>query len=222
MTDIETPDLHQQRLLYVAENLRATQARDVLDLGCGSGGLLQYLLQVEQFKRVVGVELDGELLAQAKFRLADLPRAPQCLELICGSYTDDQQPLQHFSAAAMVETIEHIPPAQLSAVEKAVFASFQPGHLVITTPNADYNPLFGLAEGEYRDPDHKFEWSRERFQQWARGVAKRNDYQVRFTGIGEWHDSLGQPTQLAHFTNTLVIKRPPSHMTGRAGVARLA
>lgn len=220
MTDLETPDLHQQRLIYVAEQLRATQAQDVLDLGCGSGGLLQYLLQVEQFERVVGVELDGELLAQAKFRLADLPRAKQCLELICGSYTDDKQPLKHFSAAAMVETIEHIPPAQLSALEKAVFANFRPAYLVITTPNADYNPLLGLDEGEYRDPDHKFEWSRGRFQQWARGVAKRHGYRVRFTGIGEWHDALGQPTQLAHFTHKLTEKTP-SQPLGREGVAHL-
>ncbi|QFU02771.1 hypothetical protein FIU83_14090 [Halomonas sp. THAF5a] len=201
MSDRDDPDLHQARLERAASLIRASGARRVLDLGCGSGSLLQYLLRDAQFERVVGLELCGELLAQAKLRLATLPAARAGrLELICGSYAEAHPALADFDAAAMVETLEHVPPEGLSRVERAVFAGLRPGLLVLTTPNGDYNPLFGLARGEFRDPDHKFEWSRARFRDWGLGVARRHGYGVRFSGIGELDPDLGQPTQVALFT----------------------
>ncbi|MGM0913480.1 MAG: methyltransferase domain-containing protein [Pseudomonadota bacterium] len=201
MTDLEAPDLHQQRLQQVAALIRASGARRVLDLGCGSGGLLQYLLRDTQYERVVGLELSGELLAQAKLRLEDLPavRAGR-LELVCGSYADRHPALVDFEAAAMVETIEHVPPEALSRVERAVFAGLRPQLLVMTTPNHEYNPLYDMGPGEFRDPDHKFEWDRARFRHWSLGVARRNGYRVRFSGVGEMHAHLGQPTLLACFS----------------------
>lgn len=201
MLDLEAPDLHQQRLQRVVSLIRASGARRVLDLGCGSGGLLQYLLRDAQFERVVGLELCGELLAQAKLRLEELPAARAGrLELVCGSYADIHPTLVGFEAATMVETIEHVPPEALSRVERAVFAGLRPGLLVMTTPNHEYNPLYDMAPGEFRDPDHKFEWDRARFRDWARGVARRNGYRVRLSGIGEMDAQLGQPTQVALFT----------------------
>ncbi len=201
MIDLEAPDLHQERLQRVVSLVRASGSRRVLDLGCGSGGLLQYLLRDSQFERVVGLELSGELLAQAKMRLADLPsvRAGR-LELVCGSYADVHPGLTGFDAAAMVETIEHVPPEALSRVERAVFAELRPRLLVMTTPNHEYNPLYDMPPGEFRDPDHKFEWDRARFRGWAQGVARRNGYRVRLSGVGEMHAHLGQPTQVARFT----------------------
>lgn len=201
MIDLEAPDLHQERLRRVVSLVRSSGARRVLDLGCGSGGLLQYLLRDPQFERVVGLELSGELLAQAKLRLEDLPAARAGrLELVCGSYADVHPALVGFEAAAMVETIEHVPPEALSRVERAVFAGLRPHLLVMTTPNHEYNPLFDMPPGEFRDPDHKFEWDRARFRDWALGVARRNGYRVRFSGVGEMDDHLGQPTQVACFT----------------------
>ncbi|TDO10546.1 methyltransferase domain-containing protein [Halomonas ventosae] len=200
MIDLEAPDLHQQRLQRVVSRVKSSGARRVLDLGCGSGGLLQYLLRDPQFERVVGLELSGELLAQAKLRLEELPavRAGR-LELVCGSYADPHPALVGFEAAAMVETIEHVPPESLSRVERAVFSGLRPHLLVMTTPNHEYNPLFDMPAGEFRDPDHKFEWDRARFRAWALGVARRNGYRVRFSGVGEMDDQLGQPTQVACF-----------------------
>ncbi|NIC07291.1 methyltransferase domain-containing protein [Billgrantia bachuensis] len=198
--ELEDDDLHQQRWLRVTSLLKGSGARRVLDLGCGSGGLLQYLLREPQFEQVAGLELSGELLAQAKMRLERLPAAcRQRLTLICGSYVEPHAALVGFDAAAMIETIEHVPPGNLSRVERAVFGALRPGLLVLTTPNHDYNSLFGLAPGEFRDPDHRFEWTRDRFCDWARGVASRNGYRASLSGLGEWHTDLGQPTHLALF-----------------------
>ncbi|RDB42812.1 methyltransferase domain-containing protein [Halomonas sp. DQ26W] len=211
MMDIESHDLHQERLRCVAGLLRGSGARRVLDLGCGSGGLLQYLLRDPQFEKVAGLELSGELLAQAKMRFETLPADLRSrLELICGSYTDPPDHLVGFDAGAMVETIEHVQPTSLSRVEHAIFAGLRPGLLVLTTPNREFNSLYGLAPGEFREPDHKFEWDRARFAAWASGVARRNGYRVRLSGIGEWHPALGQPTQLAQFTRQRTTDRDPA------------
>jgi len=193
--------LHEQRLDQVCRMLKATGARRLLDLGCGSGSLLYRLLAESQFEHIVGLEQSGLSLAQCRAMLAGhLTSSGSRLHLIAGSYADKHPALVGFDAAAMVETIEHVSPQNLSKVELAVLGYLRPNHLLVTTPNREYNPLFDLAPGELRDPDHKFEWTRSKFQQWARGLAVRNGYTVRFGGIGELHPDLGQPTQTALFS----------------------
>lgn len=198
--DTQTSALHELRLDHVASLLTRSTARSVLDLGCGSGALLQRCLESGAFDRLVGLESSGVSLRNARERLAywvDQPGAG--LELIRGSFQEPNNAFSGFDAAAMVEVIEHVPPRDLSTVERAVFEHFRPSLLVMTTPNSDYNPLFDLAPGEFRDPDHRFEWSQARFRQWASGVARRNGYRVRFGGIGDVDPDLGPPSQLARF-----------------------
>ncbi|HKK56167.1 methyltransferase domain-containing protein [Marinobacter sp.] len=193
--------LHEERLDFVFTTIRATGARTVLDLGCGSGSLLYRLLADDQFERVTGLEDSGVSLRQARSVLEKFLNEDPCrIQLVHGSYAERNPALTGFEAAAMVETIEHVRPEQLSKVELAVFAGFRPGCLFMTTPNREYNPLFDLAPGEFREEDHKFEWDRIKFQRWARGVADRNGYEVRFGGIGEFVPDVGHPSQTAFFT----------------------
>lgn len=192
--------LHEERLQVVCQALVDTGATSVLDLGCGSGSLLRLLLPQAQFKRVLGLEYSSIALGAAKKELCKpFYRAEGRLKLILGSYADADERLAGFEAAAMVETIEHIDPGRLSLVERAVFGAARPKFLLMTTPNQEFNVLFDLAEGEFREADHKFEWGRAKFQSWASGVAGRNNYQVEFQGIGEPDPTLGPPTQVAVF-----------------------
>lgn len=199
-------DQHEVRLDRVVAVLKATGARSVLDLGCGSGLLLHRLLLDPQFERVVGLEECGGSLIQARTMLADFLRvspgsgATPRLHLVRGSYADKKQALTGFDAAAMVETIEHVDARDLSRVEAAVFGHFQPGVVYMTTPNQEYNRLYGLRPGELRDPDHRFEWTRAKFQHWCRGVATRQGYRVRFDGLGDYHPEAGHSTQTALFS----------------------
>jgi hypothetical protein len=43
--------------------------------------------------------------------------------------------------------VEHIEPRLLSRLEQTVFRDMQPVTVVITTPNADFNPLLGISSG---------------------------------------------------------------------------
>jgi len=210
MHDLYQPDqsmmtqmtsLHEERLNTVLKKLLETGARRVLDLGCGTGSLLFRLMSEPQFQEVVGLESSGLSLRQARQNLdRHLTGDTARLRLIRGSYAENHPELAGYDAAAMVETIEHVNPGELSRVESAVFGQYRPGCLLMTTPNREYNPLFDLGPGEFREPDHRFEWDREKFRRWARGVADRNGYRVEFGGIGDYHSELGHPTQTAFFT----------------------
>lgn len=192
--------LHEERLSAVVEQLVAGGARSVIDLGCGSGSLLRRLMADPRFTRLVGVDSSAVALGEAERLLSGLPGADgERLSLEHGSLTDMEPPAERFDAATLVETIEHIEPTRLSSVERLVFEALAPPLVVLTTPNRDYNPLYGFAEGEYRHPDHRFEWSGPRFRRWAEGVADRHGYRAAFVDVGPTHAWLGPPSQMAVF-----------------------
>ncbi|MFP4610523.1 MAG: methyltransferase [Thiohalophilus sp.] len=193
--------LHDTRLDQVLRRLKGSGARRVLDLGCGSGHLLYRLAGERQFEQIVGLESCSQSLLRARELLSTyLHDVPGRLCLINGSYAESQPGLGDYDAAAMVETIEHLKPGALSAAEQVVFAQMRPRVVYLTTPNREYNPLYGLYPGEFREPDHEFERDRARFRHWSQGVARRNGYRVALGGIGEADPEFGQPTQTAYFT----------------------
>jgi small RNA 2'-O-methyltransferase len=192
--------LQVQRHMAIVAELLASGVRTVLDLGCGPGELLQYLAAEPQFTRVVGIDIDPQVLAEARLALnLGLPAAQDRVQVRQGSFEEFDRELAGFDAAVLVETIEHIDPQRLSRVERAVFGGLRPPLVLVTTPNQDYNVLHGLARGERRHPDHRFEWGRAKFRQWAQGVADRNRYRVGFAGIGPPDPALGSSTQMARF-----------------------
>lgn len=195
--DIVHTELHEQRLERVVSWLRGEGVRSVVDFGCGRGVLLERLAREAGFARLLGVESSREALAVARQEVLGC-RGDQ-VQLLNGSFTDPGLSVGEFDAGVMLETIEHVDPGELSGVERAVFASFRPRLLILTTPNAEYNPLLDLPPGAFRDPDHRFEWNRARFRQWCRRVAERHGYRVNFQGIGEQDPELGTPTQAALF-----------------------
>lgn len=180
--------------------LRACGARSVLDLGCGSGLLLARLAREPHVRRIVGLDASGEAIRAAGDRLKAGGAGPAVsVSLVHGSFTEPDPRLVGFDAAAMVETIEHVDPDRLSAVEKAVFACYRPGTVVITTPNREYNGLLGVPGHRLRHRDHRFEWTRAKFRSWAGGIAARHGYAASFRDVGDVHPALGGATQMAVF-----------------------
>lgn len=202
--------LHEQRLAAVHEAVRAGAARSVLDLGCGDGDLLIRLAREPQIARLVGIDLSQEALTRLRARLAPAARlaplapadkqaGPQ-IELICGSMTRADPRLCGFDCAILVETIEHLHPAELSALERAVFGAMRPGRVVVTTPNAEFNTLLGVPTHRFRHPGHRFEWGRAKFGAWASGLAGRNGYAWVCADIAGNHPTCGGASQMAVFT----------------------
>jgi small RNA 2'-O-methyltransferase len=145
--------LHDERLDAVAEQLLGGGTGLLLDLGCGSGALMERLLLESGVRHVVGVDSSPVALCAARRRL-DTLRNNGRWTLREGSVTDAQEDLPAVDGAALVETIEHLNPSHLSRLERALFA-VRPAMIVVTTPNREYNPVYGLAPGEYRHPHHR-------------------------------------------------------------------
>ena len=202
---LEQPiSLNEQRVGAVLAALRASGARRVLDLGCGEGKLLRELMRDRQFEQIVGMDVSIRTLeiAQRRLKVDRLsPAQANRLELIHGSLMYRDRRLEGVDAAAVVEVVEHLDPPRLSAFERVLFEFAKPGVVVLTTPNREYNACWEtLPTGSFRHPDHRFEWTRGEFQDWASGLADRFGYAVRFLAVGPEHPDLGSPTQLGVFT----------------------
>ena len=103
-------------------------------------------------------------------------------------------------AASVVEVVEHLDPPRLTAFQRVLFEFAKPRTVVLTTPNREYNVTWEtLGAGRFRHPDHRFEWTRQEFQDWAKGIALRFGYTVRFVAVGPEDEKLGAPTQMGVF-----------------------
>lgn len=102
-------------------------------------------------------------------------------------------------------SIEHVYQNILDNIPKNIFEFIHPKLVVFTTPNYDFNVLFGepLFPNGFRHDDHKFEWTRAQFQEWAYNICTQYpDYYVEFYGIGPpppGQEHLGHCSQMAVF-----------------------
>jgi 3' terminal RNA ribose 2'-O-methyltransferase Hen1 len=192
-----------QRRAAVVDVLRELGARRVADLGCGEGSLVAELLRDGRYDEVVATDVSARALTQAERRLhvSEMSdRQRERLRLFQSSVTYADARLAGLDAAVLMEVIEHVDPPRLPALARAVFGTARPANVVVTTPNAEYNVLFeSLPAGEFRHPDHRFEWTRAEFREWADGVGREHGYDVSFRAVGSDDPEVGPPTQLALF-----------------------
>ena len=202
---VERPlSLNERRQSAVLAALRSVQAKRVVDLGCGEGRLLKTLLEDRSFDEIVGMDVSHRALevAAGRLRMERLPtKMKERIRLMQGSLTYRDKRLAGFDAATVVEVIEHLDEPRLSAFERVLFEFARPGTVVVTTPNVEYNVKFeGLPAGKFRHKDHRFEWTRAEFRQWAEDVAARYGYTARFLPVGDEDPQVGAPTQMGVFT----------------------
>ena len=130
-------------------------------------------------------------------RMPDQQRARLDIFQSALTYRDDR--LAGLDAAVLMEVIEHVDPERLPALERAVFGFAAPAAVLVTTPNAEYNPQFAtLAEGAKRHPDHRFEWTRAQF--------------TRLGPAGRQHTRLPGPLPARR---PRTPRRGPAHPAGR-------
>ena len=198
--------LHDARLDTVTDQLVKTGATRVIDLGCGEGKLLRRLIKNWQFKEIVGVDVSVRSLeiASKRLKLDELPSfQSERVKLLHGSLIYRDSRFADFDGAALVDVIEHLEPSRLSALERVVFRHAIPRTVIVTTPNAEYNAMWPeLTAGKFRHSDHRFEWTRDEFRQWADVICQRYGYEVEIDPVGPVDEKLGAPTQMATFTKS--------------------
>jgi 3' terminal RNA ribose 2'-O-methyltransferase Hen1 len=203
----ETEDEHKplavQRRETILAVIRQSGARRVGDLGCGAGALTRDLLADSHIEHVTAVDVSARALqlAARHLKLDQMPdHKRQRLTIFQSSLTYRDGRLAGLDAAVLMEVIEHLDPDRIPALERVIFREASPATVVVSTPNAEYNPHFEtLPAGAMRHRDHRFEWTRAEFRAWAQAAAGNHGYQVRFLPVGPEHPDAGPPTQLAVF-----------------------
>jgi len=198
--ELEKPvRLHDLRLDRVCQILRESGLHHIADLGCGSGKLLGRLRKFRQFQRIQAVDVSYQVLVMARQKLK-IEDGNGRIELLHGSLLYRDSRLLGCEAVALVEVIEHLDPTRLRACEQNLFSYLKPQMILMTTPNRDYNQLFpNLARDRFRHSDHRFEWTRAEFKEWAQSRAEAYGYRLELEDLGPAHPELGSPSQMAVF-----------------------
>ncbi|MGW4357092.1 methyltransferase domain-containing protein, partial [Nocardia sp. NPDC004582] len=196
------PSLAVLRRAAVRRALLESGAARVLDLGCGQGALLLELAADRAFGEIVGVDVSMRELKIAARRVRRLPEwQARRITVRQGALTYTDASLRGYDAAVLMEVIEHVDATRLKALEQAVFGAAAPGAVVVTTPNSEFNVRYdGLAAGAFRHSDHRFEWTRAEFADWAHRVGAAYGYAARFEPVGPVDAEVGASTQMAVFT----------------------
>ncbi len=202
-TEKKKETLHDKRIKLVAEKLGESGAEKVIDLGCGEGKLIRHLIKQKQFIEIAGMDVSYNELLKAKERLHfdDLsPKQKERIKLFQGSLTYRDKRLEGFDAAAVVEVIEHLDLNRLKSFERVVFEFARPKTVILTTPNKEYNVMWEKLDAEnMRHDDHRFEWSRNEFTEWANKIGQTYNYNVEILPIGDEIEKIGAPSQMAIF-----------------------
>lgn len=202
-----SPPLSKQRVEFALQYIKGSVATSLVDFGCGSGSLLDSLLDHStSLEKVVGVDLSKKGLARAAKILhtklkENLAGAGVKKALLYeGSIIEFDSRLYGFDIGTCLEVIEHMEEEQACLFGDIVLDSFCPRILIVSTPNYEYNTILHKSnlQGQeddadeknpsqsckFRNDDHKFEWTREQFSHWATDLAKRHNYKVEFSGVG--------------------------------------
>ena len=197
-------NLNTQRLGSVAAALKNCGAKSVIDMGCGEGNLLNILLKDRQFTRIAGFDPSHIALERAGDKLK-LDRASESvlerIKLFQSSLFYKDARFSGYDAACVIEVIEHLDIPRLAAFERVLFECAKPPVVVLTTPNKEYNINYqNLRDEDLRHGDHRFEWTRAEFRDWAHRTAEKFGYAVQFSEIGDVDEMHGAPTQMGVFT----------------------
>ncbi|CAN7109336.1 unnamed protein product [Brassica rapa subsp. narinosa] len=197
------PPLSKQRVEYAVKHIKDSSASTLADFGCGSGSLLDSLLDYPTtLQTIIGVDISPKGLARAAKMLHVKLNKEACnvntATLYDGSILEFDSRLYDIDIGTCLEVIEHMEEDQACEFGEKVLSLFRPKLLIVSTPNFEYNTILqrtttpetqeeNKSESQlpkFRNHDHKFEWTREQFNHWATKLAERHNYSLEFSGVG--------------------------------------
>jgi len=199
----EKINLNTRRLGGVIAALKSHGAKSVIDMGCGEGHLLSLLLKEGRFERIAGTDVSRTALERAGEKLKPGGAGggmKDRLTLFQSSLVYKDSRFKGYDAACVIEVVEHLDPPRLAVFERVLFEYARAPVVVLTTPNREYNAKYEYLNGtDLRHGDHRFEWTRAEFRDWAAKTAEKYGYAVKISEIGDIDEVLGAPTQMGVF-----------------------
>jgi len=223
--DFKVWELRRIKVIEFINNIRRKtpcRVKKVLDIGCGEGKLLTYLLSLDMgIKKLIGVDIDVTSLEKAKNEITNLIKLIKIERKNLGQYTTKirkridislyhanllqknlyfQRKFSNFDLITFIEVIEHIPLNDAETCLDVLLGLYKPKFLVVTTPNKDYNVVFGMNDTQVRYYDHKFEWTKQQFNQICKKFSHKYGYNIEFDGVGYFNELYGFSTQICYFS----------------------
>lgn len=189
------PPLYLQRYNFTYDKLFKSNPPIIrmADFGCAEGKFIEHLKQLPFLEKLYAADVQESVLFDSFYSAA--PRAwnyvfPRkyhlTISLTVASVSDPDPTFRGLDAISCIELIEHLPADVLKDFPQNVFGYFNPRIVIITTPNVEFNVCFPqLKKGQMRHWDHKFEWTRQQFEDWCQTAAKTYNYTVTFDGVGD-------------------------------------
>lgn len=175
--------------------------KDVLDLGCGPGGLLPHLCSVA--RSVTGADLSEASVAAANARCQGAPG-------FSGAHTigNLQKDRASFDVIFSVEVVEHLDDDSLAALLSTAHGLLKPGgRFIVTTPNDENlskSYMYSPATNElYHRWQHMRSWNSETLPQrlTAAGFRVETTYATNLAMQGHTRDALLR--RFIHYSNRL-------------------
>lgn len=198
-TGRQAPRLNDLRKEAIAAVLDANDVQTVIDLGCGDGSLIAFLVARQRYARIAGMDVCVKNIETARKKLTFAhARFPQ-ENIFPGSLTYSDSRMAGYDAAILSEVIEHFEPGRMPLVIKNILGEAKPRVLVLTTPNKDYNSQYALLDESMRHPDHRHEFCETEFKEFCQKCAADYCYEYEISEIGASMPDVGAPTLMGVF-----------------------
>ena len=226
-----SPPLYLQRYNLCTKYIEKVTPRKLIDFGCAEGKFIRVLRgkNYDFLQKIFGVDIDTEMLELSQHVVKSKKgnynknrTTPLKIALYRGSLTDWDPRIEGVDFVSLIEVIEHLEEDTLTQLPAAIFGRLRAKHVLITTPNSEFNILFKNLSG-FRHPDHKFEWTRDEFMTWCEAVCHNYPYLVEFCGVGEppmGLEDVGYCSQGAFFSIKPEIKLEASFSMIDMGTAK--
>lgn len=176
-----------ERILSIYYILVQNNIGSVLDCGCGEGKLLNFLVESNQFEKLVGVDNCLKRIEKARKKSVN-----KDIVYLCQSIFDLDQCVDfgEYEAVVASEIIEHFSKEELKDFFRIVLNVLHPKIFIITTPNRSYNENYEKLYNGLRHSSHKFELNEQEATDFVNSIIKNySDYSVTCDFCDKNHSS---------------------------------
>lgn len=175
--------LHKKLFEYTSNILMSltTPLRTIIDYGSGNASFSKYLRT--QLKNsdahpeatIYAVDAKGRASARSGLKEYQMNLMYPNTKLL--------PTCEALDALVLMEVIEHFSPEKGRELLNTICGLLQPSMFVLTTPNYEYNALYGMEPGVYRHQGHVIEYTRESLTTEIIKHIESLGYSVTFEGI---------------------------------------
>ena len=173
--------LSEMRYDWFYNKIKEMDIKQVFDIGCGSGKLLEKLQNID------GIDLFGYDCSDSVLKIASR-YVNKNVKLLFGSLIYFDESLLNKECFILCEVIEHLKKFQLDLAINNIFNVYKPKYVLISTPNQEYNKYYNLKRNEKRHSGHIFEWKTNQFLDFANKIKKKYHYKFKYEGIGHYSE----------------------------------